>query len=301
MDDPNITMEEYIWLEEEKAHRRGKVYTLETATYGKIWYNEYVHDLRYVETEFPAIVFNDALTSEVAFSCESTVSPLNNNQIDFRISFDESDDEDYMLILGNGYGVSTSYAVLGFYFESNHRIPEIGLHGFPIFCTGPRRKEIDKCCKSEHDQQAKAKMTLRKLVYEESEEENSDSSRIKDISERLSNESFGMSRTRGLRKKIRQREVSTDSEGEGGSKDPEDHLGSFLAVVEQEEWLMLVWCMMFCQTLSGAVRNWFDYLDPKSTDSIKELSQKFIKEFLKQKRYAKDPMEIHGIKRRMNE
>ncbi|GKB57319.1 hypothetical protein Tco_0913505 [Tanacetum coccineum] len=36
MDDPNITMEEYIRLEEEKAHRRGKVYNWETAMYGKI-------------------------------------------------------------------------------------------------------------------------------------------------------------------------------------------------------------------------------------------------------------------------
>ncbi|GKE79222.1 hypothetical protein Tco_1545342, partial [Tanacetum coccineum] len=63
--------------------------------YGKIWYDEDVHDLRSVETEFPAIVFNDALTSKVALSCEPTVSPLNNNQFDFRISFDESDDEDY--------------------------------------------------------------------------------------------------------------------------------------------------------------------------------------------------------------
>ncbi|GJW60633.1 hypothetical protein Tco_0109968 [Tanacetum coccineum] len=65
MDDPNITMEEYIRLEEEKARRH-------------------------------AIVFNDALTSDVALSCKPTVSPLNDNQIDFRISFDESDDEDYM-------------------------------------------------------------------------------------------------------------------------------------------------------------------------------------------------------------
>ncbi|GJZ26986.1 hypothetical protein Tco_0571239 [Tanacetum coccineum] len=56
MDDPNITMEEYIRLEEEKGHRRGKVYNWETATYGKIWDNEDVHDLRSVETEFPAIM-----------------------------------------------------------------------------------------------------------------------------------------------------------------------------------------------------------------------------------------------------
>ncbi|GKA12056.1 hypothetical protein Tco_0691602 [Tanacetum coccineum] len=63
MDNPNITMEEYIRLEEEKAHRR-------------------------------AIVFNDTLTSEAVLSCEPTVSSLNNDEIDFRISFDESDDED---------------------------------------------------------------------------------------------------------------------------------------------------------------------------------------------------------------
>ncbi|GJV44552.1 zf-CCHC domain-containing protein [Tanacetum coccineum] len=89
----NITMEEYIRLEEEKARRRGKVYNWETATYGKIWDNEDVHDLGSVETEFPAIVFNDTLTSE-AHLCEPTVSSLNNDEIDFRISFDESDDED---------------------------------------------------------------------------------------------------------------------------------------------------------------------------------------------------------------
>ncbi|GKE46730.1 hypothetical protein Tco_1477988 [Tanacetum coccineum] len=83
MDNPNITMEEYIRLEEEKAHRRGKVYNWETATYGKIWDNEDVHDLRSVETEFPAIVFNDTLTSEATLLCESMVSSLNNDETDF--------------------------------------------------------------------------------------------------------------------------------------------------------------------------------------------------------------------------
>ncbi|GJW05513.1 hypothetical protein Tco_1564369 [Tanacetum coccineum] len=109
MDDPNITMEEYIRLEEEKARRRGKVYNWETTTYGKMWYDEDVHDLRSVETEFPAIVFNDALTFEVALSCETTVSPLNDNQIDFRISFDESDDEYYTVIYDKN---SFSYKII---------------------------------------------------------------------------------------------------------------------------------------------------------------------------------------------
>nr|GEX23115.1 reverse transcriptase domain-containing protein [Tanacetum cinerariifolium] len=59
-----------------------------------------------------------------------------------------------------------------------------------------------------------------------------------------------------------------------GNKDPEDHLSIFSTATEQEEWPMPVWCKMFRQTLS-------------------ELSQ--------QKRYDKDPTEIHGIKRKLNE
>ncbi|GJV42642.1 hypothetical protein Tco_1421082 [Tanacetum coccineum] len=98
MDDPNITMEEYIRLEEEKAQKHGKVFYWETAKYGKIWYDEDVHDLGSVETEFPAIVFNDNLTSNKTLSCEPTISSLNDDEINFRISFDESDDEDYTVI-----------------------------------------------------------------------------------------------------------------------------------------------------------------------------------------------------------
>ncbi|GJZ57252.1 hypothetical protein Tco_0612746, partial [Tanacetum coccineum] len=76
MDDPNIIMEEYIKLEEEKARRN---------------------------------VFNDAFTSEVTPSYEPTLSPLNDNKIDFRISFDESDDEDYTVIYNEN---SFSYKII---------------------------------------------------------------------------------------------------------------------------------------------------------------------------------------------
>ncbi|GKA83336.1 hypothetical protein Tco_0804931 [Tanacetum coccineum] len=109
MDDPNITIEEYIKLEEETARRRGKVYNWEIATYGKIWCDEDVQDLRSVETEFPAIVFDDAFTSEVTLSCEPTVSPLNDNKTDFRISFEESDDKDYTVIFDKN---SFSYKII---------------------------------------------------------------------------------------------------------------------------------------------------------------------------------------------
>ncbi|GJZ23531.1 hypothetical protein Tco_0560990 [Tanacetum coccineum] len=95
-------------LEEEKARRRGKVYNCETATYGKIWDNKDIHDLGSVETEFPAIVFNDTLTSQAALSCEPTVSSLN-DEIDFRISFDESDNEDCTVIFDKN---SFSYKII---------------------------------------------------------------------------------------------------------------------------------------------------------------------------------------------
>nr|GEW16398.1 hypothetical protein [Tanacetum cinerariifolium] len=102
MDDPNITIEEYIRLEEEKARRHGRTFNWQTATYGKMEYCENKDDsFTNLETEYPAIVFDD--TSDATLSWEPTVSPLDNNEIDFKLSFDESDDEDYMrleMILG---------------------------------------------------------------------------------------------------------------------------------------------------------------------------------------------------------
>ncbi|GKA28242.1 hypothetical protein Tco_0714410 [Tanacetum coccineum] len=110
MDDPNITMKEYIRLEEEKAQRHGRTFNWQTATYGKMEYYEDEDDnFMNFETEYPAIVFDDTLTSDAALSCEPTVSPLNKNTIDFRISFDESDDEDYMVIFDEN---SFSYKII---------------------------------------------------------------------------------------------------------------------------------------------------------------------------------------------
>ncbi|GJS34177.1 hypothetical protein Tco_0532559 [Tanacetum coccineum] len=50
-------------------------------------------NLRSVEAEFPAIVINDAITPQDALQCKSQVSTPINDEIEFRISFDESDDE----------------------------------------------------------------------------------------------------------------------------------------------------------------------------------------------------------------
>nr|GEX11289.1 hypothetical protein [Tanacetum cinerariifolium] len=91
MDDSNITMEEYIRLEEEKAHRRGKVYNWETATYendnDKIIMpsfsspkptDSYFDDLDYFkdfEKEFPAIAYIDALSFKLDYLTEHTINP----------------------------------------------------------------------------------------------------------------------------------------------------------------------------------------------------------------------------------
>ncbi|GKD84982.1 hypothetical protein Tco_1356136 [Tanacetum coccineum] len=88
-------MEEYIKLQEEKALSCGETFDWQTSTYSKFEYCEEEDDsFTNFETEYPAIVFDD--TSNAALSCEPTVGPFNENEIDFRISFDESDDEDYM-------------------------------------------------------------------------------------------------------------------------------------------------------------------------------------------------------------
>nr|GEZ68655.1 hypothetical protein [Tanacetum cinerariifolium] len=70
-------MEQYIQLEEEKAHRRGHVYNWETATYGKIWYDKDVYYLRSFKKEFPAIVYKDALTSKQEILSKPTVNYFN--------------------------------------------------------------------------------------------------------------------------------------------------------------------------------------------------------------------------------
>ncbi|GJX66892.1 hypothetical protein Tco_0302619 [Tanacetum coccineum] len=108
MDDPNITMKEYIRLKEEKAHKCEKVFNWETAKYGRIWYDEDGHNLKSIENELPAIAFNDSLKSGETLSCETTVSSLN-DEIDFKISFDDSHDEDYMVTFDKN---SFSYKII---------------------------------------------------------------------------------------------------------------------------------------------------------------------------------------------
>ncbi|GJX53129.1 reverse transcriptase domain-containing protein [Tanacetum coccineum] len=65
-----------------------------------------------------------------------------------------------------------------------------------------------------------------------------------------------------------------------------------------EGWAMPTWCHMFNSTLIGAARVWFDELPPESIDGYKDLKAAFLAYFMQQKKYVKDPMEIHNIKQR---
>ncbi|GKA68359.1 hypothetical protein Tco_0768276, partial [Tanacetum coccineum] len=90
-----------------------------------------IHDLRYVEAEFPAIVIDDAFAPQDALPRKSQLRTPVNDEIDFRISFDESDNEDYAIICDKN---SFSYKMI---FVNNLKTDlendneKAGIHSFP--------------------------------------------------------------------------------------------------------------------------------------------------------------------------
>nr|GEU55699.1 reverse transcriptase domain-containing protein [Tanacetum cinerariifolium] len=90
-------------------------------------------------------------------------------------------------------------------------------------------------------------------------------------------------------------------EEENPTGDPEDHVKVFQAAAQVEKWAMPTWCHMFNSTLIGAARVWFDELPPESIDGYKDLRVAFLASFMQQKKYVKDPVEIHNIKQRDGE
>ncbi|GJW73864.1 reverse transcriptase domain-containing protein [Tanacetum coccineum] len=121
MDDPNITMEEYIRPEEEKVQKRRKEFKWETAKYDSENDNDKVNmpsfpspeptvsclnDLDFFkdfENEFPAIIYNDALTSKSDFSTEPTLSPRHIDEFDLKdeTSLSECDEEEQNVLYFN--------------------------------------------------------------------------------------------------------------------------------------------------------------------------------------------------------
>nr|GEW51931.1 reverse transcriptase domain-containing protein [Tanacetum cinerariifolium] len=86
-----------------------------------------------------------------------------------------------------------------------------------------------------------------------------------------------------------------------GSEEPEDHLKTFQTAAKTERWAMPTWCHMFNSTLKGNARVWFDDLPPESIDSYDDLKKAFLENYLQQKKYIKDPIDLHNIKQRDGE
>ncbi|GKC22684.1 reverse transcriptase domain-containing protein [Tanacetum coccineum] len=58
---------------------------------------------------------------------------------------------------------------------------------------------------------------------------------------------------------------------------------------------------MFNSTLTENARVWFDDLLAESIDSYDDLKKAFLENYLQQKKYIKDPIELHNIKQRDGE
>ncbi|GKB22476.1 reverse transcriptase domain-containing protein [Tanacetum coccineum] len=86
-----------------------------------------------------------------------------------------------------------------------------------------------------------------------------------------------------------------------GTGDPEDHVKIFQAATQVERWAMPMWCHMFNSTLIGTARVWLDELPQESISGYKDLKAAFLAYFMQQKKYVKDPVEIHNIKQRDGE
>nr|GEZ11473.1 reverse transcriptase domain-containing protein [Tanacetum cinerariifolium] len=69
----------------------------------------------------------------------------------------------------------------------------------------------------------------------------------------------------------------------------------------EERWAMPTWCHMFNSTPIRTARVWFDELPPESIDGYKDLKAAFLAYFMQQKKYVKDPVEIHNIKQKDGE
>ncbi|GJT22690.1 hypothetical protein Tco_0892627 [Tanacetum coccineum] len=90
-----------------------------------------LHDLRSVEAEFPAIDIDDAFAPQDALPCKSQVSTPVNDEIDFRISFDESDDEDYTIICDKNSFSYKMISVNNLKTDSENDNEKAGIPSFP--------------------------------------------------------------------------------------------------------------------------------------------------------------------------
>ncbi|GKD55468.1 reverse transcriptase domain-containing protein, partial [Tanacetum coccineum] len=122
---------------------------------------------------------------------------------------------------------------------------------------------------------------------------------------------FAFEKHHNKRASSRRMEALLESEGSAGGhwkskpknqkSSVEDDLSQPWAAANTECWAMPTWCHMFNSTLTGNARVWFDDLPLESIDSYNDLRKAFLENYLQQKKYIKEPVEIHNIKQRDGE
>ncbi|GKC97442.1 hypothetical protein Tco_1167717, partial [Tanacetum coccineum] len=93
MDDPDITMEEYVQHETERALKNGKVYNWKTATYGKICKSPAYHEINLKnetslsendDEECNVISYNDLFPFNIISINDSKLDTNNDDKIDIK-------------------------------------------------------------------------------------------------------------------------------------------------------------------------------------------------------------------------
>ena len=86
-----------------------------------------------------------------------------------------------------------------------------------------------------------------------------------------------------------------------GTKDPLDHIGAFKTILNLQQTLYEVICKSFFATLIGVVRVWFSKLPASSIANFEQLSDPFVRHFIKGQRHKRPTSYLLTIKQQEGE
>ena len=86
-----------------------------------------------------------------------------------------------------------------------------------------------------------------------------------------------------------------------GSKDPLDHLESFMTMMHLQGIPNEIMCKAVPTTLKGSAKIWFSRLTPNSVGTFRELSVQFASHFIGRYRYKKSTVCLMNIKQQEDE
>lgn len=81
-----------------------------------------------------------------------------------------------------------------------------------------------------------------------------------------------------------------------GTTDVDEHLENFTAYMQMHNTNEATLCNAFCLTLTGATRQWYQRLAPRSIPTFRQLSRQFSEAFLSMKTRKKEKASLYKIK-----